>query len=512
MRPLVSRAEARAFDAAAIAGGVSGLVLMENAARGATDVLARRLPAALGRPLLVGGLGQNGGDAWALGRQLLTRGILPAAIVIGDAGSITGDARTNLDALRALGVSIDVIAEGAPLRALDAALDGATVVVDGIFGTGLCRAIEGVAAATIQALNGRGLPTLALDLPSGVDADTGAVLGVAARATITATFGAHKRGLWQYPGRALAGDVVVCDIGVPPPPLGDVTLLEAADLATLMPRRALDAHKGTAGHVLVLAGSPGKTGAALLVGLGASRAGAGLVTLAARGAARAALDAKVVELMTTEIPDALEAGALAVARECEGKDALVVGPGLGLDAAARALALRVAIESTLVTVLDADALTALADGPAALRGARGPRILTPHPGEAARLLGVSTADVQRDRHAAAARLAELPGSVVVLKGAGTIVAGAGGRAAVCSRGTPALGVGGTGDVLSGAIGALAAGGLPPFEAGAGGVLLHALAGERAAVADRGLLAREVADAMPAVFARECAERGRGDRA
>lgn len=494
--PLFSRADARAFDAAAIARGVSGLVLMENAARGATDVLFERLPGALGRPLLVGGLGQNGGDAWALGRQLVARGVTPAAIVLGDAAAVTGDARANLDALRALGVPMAAVTDAAQLPVLVATLESATVVVDGIFGTGLGRPIEGVVALAIAAMNARALPTLALDLPSGVDADTGAVLGAAVRATVTATFGAHKRGLLQHPGRGLCGDIVLCHIGVPAPALGPTTLLEPADLAALVPLRALDAHKGTAGHVLVLAGSPGKTGAALLAGMGAMRGGAGLVTLALRGAARAALDAKVVELMTTEVPEALEAGLLAVLRESEGKDALVVGPGLGLDAGARALAVRVALEAPLPVVLDADALTALTDAPAALRGARGPRILTPHPGEAGRLLGVGAGEIQEDRHQAAARLADLTGAVVVLKGAGTVVAGPGGRAAVCGPGTPALGVAGTGDVLCGAIGAMLAAGLGPLEAAMAGVLLHALAGEAAALADRGLLAHEVADAMP----------------
>lgn len=500
MRPLFTRDEARAFDDAAIAAGVPGIVLMENAARGATEVLASRFADRLERVLLVGGVGLNGGDAWALGRQLLARGLRPTAIVVGDRSAVGGDARTNLDALERLGVEItNVGSEAAAAAIVPGRLATATAIVDGLFGTGLSRPVAGVAAVVVDALAARRVPLLALDLPSGIDADTGEMLGCAIRADVTVTFGAHKRGLLQGEGLERAGEVVLVHIGVPAPGASACVLLEPSDLAAWIPRRARSAHKGTAGHVLVLAGSAGKTGAALLVGHAAMRAGAGLVTLAARGAARAALDQKVVELMTAEIPDALEAGALAVARESEGKRALVVGPGLGLDATSRGLALRVAVDSALPTVLDADALTAIGSDLGLLEQARAPRVLTPHPGEAARLLGCSVADVQRDRHAAAERIAARSGAVVVLKGARTVIAGPG-RSAVSGRGTPALGAAGTGDVLAGTIAALLGGTTHAFEAAAAGVLLHALAGERAAIADRGVLAHEVADAIPQVLA------------
>lgn len=461
-----------------------GLLLMENAGRGAADALIEAFPERLARVVVVGGTGQNGGDAWVVARRLVTRGHRPRAFLAGERDAVRGDARVNLDALEAVGVPVEPVAAlGEPLRA-------ATLVVDGLFGTGLDRAIEGWRAELVQALAEAPAPLVALDLPSGIDANTGAVLGVAPFAALTLTFAGHKRGLWQGAGRAHAGVVRVVDIGAPPPPCVD-RLLELGDAARVLPARPFDAHKGTGGHVLVLAGAPGKTGAAVLAGEGALRGGAGLVTLAARPDVRVALDPRVVELMTAELGSL---GALA-----EGKAALVVGPGLGLDDAARALVLEAALELEAPAVLDADALTLLAvEGAERLRDARGPRVLTPHPGEAARLLGSSPAAVQADRYAAAEQLAARAGQVVVLKGAGTLIAEPGGRLAVCPLGTPALGVAGTGDVLSGVIGAALAS-AAPFEAACAAVLLHARAGELAARGDRGLLAREVAAEVPAAL-------------
>jgi len=273
-------------------------------------------------------------------------------------------------------------------------------------------------------------------------------------------------------------------------------LFEPADVAALLPHRALDAHKGTAGHVLAVAGSPGKTGAAALAGMGALRGGAGLVTLATRAESRRALDRKVLELMTATLadePPAAVAEALALA---EGMRAAVVGPGLGLDEWGRAVSLALAEALPIPVVLDADALTALAEaGLTRLRDAPGPRVLTPHPGEAGRLLGQSTAAVQADRYGAAMDLADRSQAVVVLKGARTVVASPGGAIRVCRYGTPALAVAGTGDVLSGVVAAQMAtlGALP---AAAVAVLLHARSGELRARSDRGLLAREVADGLP----------------
>jgi ADP-dependent NAD(P)H-hydrate dehydratase / NAD(P)H-hydrate epimerase len=493
--PLLTRQAVRALDADAIARlGVAGSVLMENAGRGAFEWLLRRFPNALAQVAILGGVGQNGGDAWVVARHLVLAGHAPRCVLVGERAKLRGDALTNLLALERMGVPIAQAADaGAP--ELEAALRDATLLVDGLFGTGLDRAISGAYARVIERINASGLPCLALDIPSGVDADSGAVLGVAIDAALTVTFAAHKRGLHQHPGAARAGELVCASIGVPGPERADCALLEPSDIAGWLPLRAADTHKGRAGHVLVVAGAPGRTGAALLAGLGALRAGAGLVTLCPRAGARAALDAKVIELMTADLPAELEAALRALHELLQDKQAFALGPGLGVDEQASALARRFALEAPTPGVLDADALTAFAGRAAELRSAAAPRVLTPHPKEAGRLLGVSAEQVQGDRYAAATRLAADSGCVVVLKGARSLIASPDGSLLVCPLDVPALAVGGTGDVLAGTIAALLPQ-LPAAQAAAAGVYLHALAGQLAARSDRGLFAREVADALP----------------
>jgi hydroxyethylthiazole kinase-like uncharacterized protein yjeF len=497
MIPLSTREAVRALDADAIERlGVPGLVLMENAGAGATRILRERFAGQLGAPLVVGGTGQNGGDAWVVARQLFCAGIAARVVLVGERARVRGDALVNLSALEALGIPVAVQAEGEV--ELARLLGQASLVVDGLFGTGLDRPVGGVQARAIELINAARRPVLALDLPSGLDADTGQVLGSAIRATATATFALHKRGLYQHPGAELAGEVTLVSIGVPASCDESCALIESADVARLLSPRAPASHKGTNGHVLVLAGSPGKTGAALLSATAALRAGAGLVTIATSPAARAALDHKVVEVMTATLDERGPVeSALGLARD---RDVALLGPGFGLDEEARRVLRELAVKLPLPCVLDADALTAIAPELGQLRGAAGPRVLTPHPGEAARLLGTRTDEVARDRYAAAQRLARDSGQVVVLKGAGTLVAAPDGRLRVCRSGTPALGSAGTGDVLAGTIAALCAS-CTPFEAAWAGVELHAVSAEIVAASDRGTLANEVAAGLPRALER-----------
>jgi NAD(P)H-hydrate epimerase len=506
MIPLLGRDALRAIDRdAAERLGLPTLLLMENAGRGAFEAIAAAYPRALDRVVIVGGAGQNGGDGWVVARHLWNAGKLPRVLLVGDRARVAGDARVNLDALERLGVQCTSI--GQDLSPLVHALSEATLVVDALFGTGLDRPLTGVNAAVVERINACAADVVALDLPSGVDADRGCVLGSAVRAQRTVTFAAHKRGLHQYPGVALAGEISCVSIGVPAGYDAD-GLIEAGDIARWIARRAPDAHKGSAGHVLVIAGAPGRTGAALLAGLGALRGGAGLVTLAARAATRTALDAKVIELMTAELPESPARGLSAGLELAAGKRAVVIGPGFGLDDYGREVSVGLATALEMSAVLDADALTSLGSELGLLRSARGPRVLTPHPGEAARLLDTDTDDVQADRYGAAQRLAERSGAVVVLKGARTIIAEPGGRMRVCARGTPAMAVAGTGDVLSGVLGALLAQpGIDAFDAASAAVYVHARAGERAARADRGLFASELAAALPLALA-ECLDEAR----
>lgn len=498
MQWLYTRQESRDVDRAAVQElGIASPLLMENAGRGATEAIRERFGDRLGRVVLLGGPGQNGGDAWVIARRLTLLGYRPLALLIGESERLGGDARANWALLGKLGIET---AEVSPdqVGSIRTPLGGATLVVDGLFGTGLDRPLQGGYAEAIRAMDGAEAPLVSLDLPSGLDADTGAILGAAPHASMTVTFGGQKRGLHQYPGVEHAGIVRVADIGIPIEASSAASLWAKGDIRSLIPPRADDAHKGTNGHLLVVGGAPGKTGAALLAGRAAFRAGAGLVTIGARADARAALEEKVIELMTDALPD--RADRAGVESMCAGKRAVVLGPGMGLDDLGRAWARAFAMHAPVPTVIDADGLTNLVgDGVSSLKQAAAPRILTPHPGEAARLLGRSTDEVQADRYAAAEALANESGQVVILKGARSIVAAAD-QLRVCAEGTPALGVAGTGDVLSGVIGALALT-LAPIDAAIAGALLHALAGVEASAGDRGLIASDLADAVPAVLAK-----------
>lgn len=497
MRPILTRLEARAFDADAIERlQVLGLLLMENAGSAACEVLVRRLGPSLRSPLLVGGTGQNGGDAWVVARHLLVNGFRPQVAVVGDPGQIQGDAATNFAILQRLQIPIEVVDDGHGIQRLHAAIAKASCLVDGLFGTGLDRPISGLHAAVVEAINRSQLPTLALDVPSGVDVDSGAVLGAAVRADCTATFVAPKFGMTQYPARALCGEIEVCSIGVPPPKGTPAMCIDDDDLRAWLARRPADTHKGSAGHVLVFAGDRGTTGAALLSGRAALRSGAGLVTLAPRLRAQAALDAKVTEMMTVALPEHDVEGCLSL---CERAKVAVIGPGFGKDPVGRRLIAALVQRLPVPTVVDADALSCVADeGIALLAASVAPRVLTPHPGEAGRLLGVPTSDVQADRRAAVLALAAGSRQVTILKGASTLVAGVEGRVRVCLAGSPAMAVAGMGDVLTGIL-ASALCHLSPLEAACAAVQWHGRAGERM-LGDRGLLASELADGLPVTLA------------
>jgi NAD(P)H-hydrate epimerase len=494
----------RAFDAHAIEQcRVPSLILMENAGRGATDVLVRELfdgDASEAQAVVVCGTGNNGGDGFVVARQLLTRGAALAVFLVGDATRMSADARANLETWRGLGGEVYETPLGTSLEPITAAMAEADVVVDALFGTGLDRPIEGFLADVIAAMNAAQPPRFALDLPSGLDADTGVPLGVAVEAQHTATFAHHKLGLLTPSGALYAGRVHVVDIGVPPSLVAYVgssgQLLKAADLGQWRLPRAAGAHKTSAGHVVILAGSPGKIGAPQLAARGAMRAGAGMATIATWPEAAGAIEAHTLEVMTARIDPARPGESLDAI--LAGKHAVVVGPGFGLGDDARAAVEHVVASWHGPVVVDADALTMFAGRPSILMAAT-KAIITPHPGEAARLLGRSAAQVEANRFHAARELAAATGATVVLKGAHSIIAASDGRLAVSPVACPALATAGAGDVLAGVIAAMACS-LGSFEAACAGVMLHGLAGEawsRAhGSADRGLLASEIADLFP----------------
>ncbi|HTQ04448.1 MAG TPA: NAD(P)H-hydrate dehydratase [Polyangiaceae bacterium] len=499
MTPVLTRAEVRELDRRATAEAeVPSLELMENAGHGATELALARYPEAR-RVVIVCGTGNNGGDGFVVARLLKTHGREARVLVAGDAGKLRGDALANSRAWIDAGGSLATIDEGS-LDALTPALEEADLVVDGLFGTGLDRELTGLARGVVERIVAARKPTLALDLPSGLDADTGAALGVAVRADVTATFARKKRGLCTPAGAEYAGDVVVVPIGIPPAIEQSVGYgaaeLEPADVAAAIRPRGARSHKGSSGRVLVLAGSPGKIGAALLVSRGALRAGAGLVTLGGEPPTAAVFEQRVLEAMTTRLdPDAPERSLEPL---LERTDTVVVGPGLGVGAFARRVVDHVALGWRGRAVVDADALTAFAGRAEALAKAPGELVLTPHPGELARLLGRSTEAVEADRFGAAREAVERTGRVVLLKGAFTLIAAPGRAIAVNPTGNGLLATGGAGDVLAGVIGALSVG-AEPYAAACAGAYVHGAAADLLAAdlaVDRGVLAHEVADAVP----------------
>jgi NAD(P)H-hydrate epimerase len=514
MKPVLSRAQMRAYDLFAVEScHVPGVVLMENAGRGAADVIERIFaergaaapPRAESRVVVVCGQGNNGGDGFVVARHLLSRGFDVACFLTGASEKVTGDARINHDAYIDLGGQCVELAAGADLAALENEVRRAAVTVDALFGTGLARPIEGQLAEVVAIVNRAGAHRVSLDIPSGLDADTGMPLGDAVHADDTVTFGCLKLGLLTPDGARLAGRVHLVDLGVPSIVLDKVghvaEVVESMAVASFISPREADVHKHAAGSVLCIAGSAGKLGAALLVGRAALRGGAGLVTLASWPEAVDALELRVVELMSARIDRADIAGSLD--RALAGKRTVVIGPGLGLDQAAKAAVEHVLLRFEGTTIVDADALTLFAGRPEAFAVASGPIVLTPHPGEAARLLGVKSLDVEQNRAGAVRELAQRARATVVLKGARTMIAGASGPLYINTTGNPALATAGAGDVLAGIIAAFACV-MPADRAASAGVHVHGLAADRWRAlrggADRGLLAGELGDLVPAVVA------------
>ena len=481
---VLTAAEMRAADAAAVRDlGIPSLLLMENAGRGVAEVV-RREPGGDGPAadvVIVCGGGANGGDGFVCARHLARAGVR-VRVLLTAPRKLEGDAAVMLALLaKHGGVPIEDASgwhDEAPWRD---ALAGATAVVDALFGTGGRGAIAGVPAAAIAGMNAAGGRKLAVDIPSGLDADSGRASGIAFRADVTVTMGAHKLGL-LLDAAAPIGRIEVAELGVPiAAGRGRCWLLDAAGVAARLPRRATTDHKGSSGHLMIVAGSAGKTGAAVLVGRAAMRAGAGLATIASTAAGQAALDTKVLELMTAryaEGDDAQPAEATAALTAlAERADAFVIGPGIPTGPGMRAVVRELAARLPLPMVMDADALNALGtDAPAALVGAPAARVLTPHPGEMARLLGISISDVQGDRLGHARRLAAAARAIVVLKGARTIIAAPDGAAFISPFACAALATAGSGDVLSGLIGAMLARGLAPGAAAEVGVYVHGAAG------------------------------------
>jgi len=506
--PILDARQMRAADAATIRRGTPSGELMESAAAGLCRELEDAFPD-WRRVVVVCGPGNNGGDGLAAARLLAQGGVKVDLFALGDPAAYRGDPAVNLARAHTFGLVPTSLAPREGLASLSNALAEADGVVDALFGTGLGRRLEGGARRAVEAINACGKPVVAADVPSGLDADGGAVAGAAVRAAVTVAFGAPKLCHVLAPASGLCGRVVVADIGIPRAALERqarrLWLAEPTDARQLLPPRPLESHKADFGRLAIVAGSRGKAGAAILAARGALRAGAGLVTVFCPEPLEGLVVAALPEAMTFGLPEAGGALAAAGARPLldalAGFDAAVIGPGLGSSSETVRFLEAVLSGARLPVLADADALNAFSGRAAFFGKRRGPTVLTPHPGEAARLLSTTPARIQADRLRAARLLARRSRAVVILKGAHSLVAEPSGGIAVNPTGSPLLAAAGSGDVLAGVVGALLAGGLGPREAAVAGAWLHGAAADSRAplFGDAGLLAREVADAVP--FAR-----------
>ncbi len=508
MIPVVTAKQMQSLDRRAVAEcGIPSLLLIEIAGAETTRELLAAFPQfPTPQVVVLCGRGNNGGDGFVVARRLLARGCPVRTILLARREEVQGDARVNLEILERMGAAL-VFATAAELPAVREALASADLVVDAMLGTGARGTARGLIAEAIGLVNRAGRPVVAVDIPSGLEADLPEAPGPAVRADLTVTFALPKPCLLLYPAAASAGRVRVTDIGIPRTLVAGagvrLHLLETADVRAAFPPRDPAAHKGTFGHVLVLAGSVGKTGAAALCGLAAQRAGAGLVTLGTPRSVHDILEVKLTEVMTDPLPEteertlALE-GLDHILRLAEGKAAVAIGPGIGTHPSTQELVRRLVTSVAAPVILDADGITAFAGQPDLLARAAGSVVLTPHPGELSRLLSVGRDELLARRVIVVPETAGRLKVTLVLKTARTLIADPDGQAAIVPTGNPGLASGGTGDVLTGLIAGLAAQGLPPGLAARAGAFLHGLAGDLAAreIGAEAMIASDVLAALP----------------
>src|SRR5262245_3501117 len=468
--------------------GIPSLVLMENAGRQVvaameamySDLQDRRVAVVCGR-------GSNGGDGFVVARTLMQRGADVSVFLLGRVADVRGDARTNLEILGRLGLTVVEVADSQAWELHCSEVNDCSLIIDAVFGTGLNAPISGFVESVVADVNASGIPIVSIDIPSGLSADSAEPIGPSMHASLTVTLAAPKLPLVLPPGETHAGSIVIADIGVPDTVIDAleaprIELLTRSAMRELVPPRAPDAHKGDYGHVLVVAGSRGKTGAAHLAAVGALRSGAGLVTVATPGSCQATVASMGPEYMTEALPD--DAQGLCpdgVDRLLEiARDVIAVGPGLGQTARTREFVRELVDRASTPLVIDADGLNAFAGDPDRLTGRDGRDvIITPHPGEMARLVGMSTDEVQASRLDIARNFAVAHHLYVVLKGHRTLVATPDEQVFINPTGNPGMATGGTGDVLTGMIAAWLAQLLDAEAACKLAVYLHGMAGDLA---------------------------------
>jgi ADP-dependent NAD(P)H-hydrate dehydratase / NAD(P)H-hydrate epimerase len=509
---VTTAAEMRQLDRLAIElYGIPGIVLMENAGAQVARILWQEYPDLQSRRVAVlCGRGNNGGDGFVIARYLHNSRVPVDVFIIGEPGDISGDAGVHLHMLQRTGMVPESVRTPEFAKEIGARLVDYDVLIDALLGTGLKAEVGGMFQLIIAAMNAAGRPIVAVDLPSGLSADGGTLLGDYVRADLTVTLALPKRGLLLYPAAEYVGRLVVVDIGFPAAVREHAMIpchtLEGHVIAAQLQARHADTHKGTYGHVLLVAGSTGKTGAGALASMAALRTGAGLVSFALPHSLNAAMEAKLTEVMTIPLPE-VEPGVLGgeatprIIEALEGKSALVLGPGLGTRPETVRCVHEVLRQVGIPIVLDADGLNALPPDPEDIGDIKAPLVLTPHPGELARLLRTTTAAIQADRLTVAQETASAWKAVVVLKGAHTVIAGPEGTLYINLTGNPGMATAGSGDVLSGMIGALLGQGYTPSIAAQIAVHAHGLAGDLAAAAtgERSLIAGDLVETLCHAF-------------
>ena len=499
--------------------GISGAVLMEHAGSAVVRVIHQHFPECQ-RIAIIVGKGNNGGDGLVVARQLAHAGQPIQIFLVSPPESFAGDALANLQIAQNLNLPITSVLAEDELEATKSQIASADLIVDSIFGTGLRGGVHGFIGDVITYINKTERPVIAIDLPSGLSADTGMAEGACIQASYTVTMGLPKRGNLIHPGATFTGKLEVADIGFPPSVTDaqniQINWTQPSDAARILPPRPIHSHKGTYGRVYVVAASTGMTGAAALTSTGALRVGAGLVTLGAPESLNPILEVKLTEAMTVPLPEtaegslALEAKSHIIETVDRTKSVLAIGPGLSQHPETVALVHSLICESNAPIVIDADGVNALSKSKEILSSLSPQTVLTPHPGEMARLIGGTVEALERDRIGIAQRFAETHNVTLVLKGAPTVVARGDGEVWINSTGNAGMATGGMGDILTGLIAGLIAQKVSPFDAAVLGVYLHGLAGDIVAesIGMHGLMAGDVLNSVPKAI-KLCGEQSQG---
>lgn len=506
---IVTAAQMQALDRRTITEAhIPGLTLMENAGTGVVDAMERAFGSLAGKSVaILCGKGNNGGDGFVVARRVKQKRARATVLLMARPADLSGDAKAMRGRFVRTAGSSAIHVRPTEAR-MEEVLQRSDIVVDALLGTGLSTPVTGLYLQAIHAINGSARPVVAVDLPSGINADTGAILGEAVRATLTVTFGLPKVGLYVGPGIDHAGSIEIVDIGIPQSYVeavgSTISLMTHEHARTVLPQRLPASHKGSYGHAGIIAGSAGKTGAAALAAKAALRTGAGLVTVATPTSVNDTLESILLEAMTAPMPETTArtlalAGLDDLVSFANSKSAVAIGPGLTTHAETVELVRALISKLQIPCIIDADALNALSGHSALLAHAKAPLVLTPHPGEMARLAeGATTQSVNTDRIGCASQFAKENQVILVLKGARTVVAHPDGRVAVCPTGNPGMATAGTGDVLTGMIVSFLAQGCPAWDSACAATYFHGLAGDLAAahLGPAGMIAGDLIDRIP----------------